>query len=261
MIAQMIMAGTNIIAGKGMAQAKGIAAKAQYKFDLARADNKFMQNAAQNLLSASQANVDRANQARQNKQSMRNMETQLDQEAYNSGKLNDSLNSQRFDQRMQGAEQLGALVASAAANGVGGASVETMQATEKFRQERQDQAMRQGLQDAQFASALNRTSITDNGYNQLDTSPILAGFNYQARDYVFKDNQAGKYGLSTMIADGLNGFQGNMNNIGVQLNSKQVEGANAYAAKGMNTIKSWFGGGGTGNKGLGGGAPIAKTRL
>lgn len=256
---QMIMAATNIIAGKGMASAKKTLADAQYKFDTARADNKFMTQAAGNLMKASQADVDRANQARQNKQAMRQMETGLDQEAFNYGKAVDGLNSDRFSQRMQGAEALGALVASASAAGVGGGSVEQLAETERFRQEVQDAAMEQGIKDTTYASALNRTSIMDNQYNQIDTSPILAGFDYSARDFVMKDNQAGKYGISNMLADGMNGFSGNMNNVGVTLDKQQIQGAQAYANKGIDMFKGMFSGGG--NKGLGGGAPIAKTRL
>lgn len=257
---QMIMAATNIVAGKGMAQAKKTLADAQYKFDMSRADNKFMQNAAGNLMKASQADVDRANQARQNKQAMRQLESGLDQESFNYGKAVDGLNSDRFSQRMQGAEALGSLVASAGAAGVGGASIEQVAATERFRQEVQDTAMQQGIKDTTYASALNKTSIMDNQYNQIDTSPILAGFDYSARDFVMKDNQAGKYGLSNMLSDGMNGFSGNMNNVGVQLDKSQVQGAQAYANKGIDMFKGMFSGGG-GNKGLGGGAAIAKTRV
>lgn len=260
MWAQIAMMGTNIITGAGMASSKRKLANAQYEFESKRADNKFMQNAASNLMKASQADVDRANQQRQNKQAMRQLESGMDQESFNYGRAVDGLNSDKFSQRMQGAEALGALAASAGAAGVGGASIEQVAATERFRQDVQAAAMEQGIKDVTYASLLNKTSIMDNQYNQLDATTVLAGFDYSARDFVQKDTQAGQYGLTQVLGDGMSGFTGNMNNVGIQLDKGMVQGANAFASQGIDMFTGLFGGGKK-NKGLGGGPAIAKTRI
>lgn len=245
--AQVAMAAVNVVTGMQTASAKRKLGKAQHKYESGRADNKFMQQAAANTLAAANADVDRANQQRQNKQAMKQLERGLEAESFNYGKAVDGLNSNRFDQRMQGASALGTLAASAGAAGVGGASIQALEDTERFRQERADQAMTDQIKDATYASALNRTSIMDNQYNAMDNSLILPGLDYSARDFVMEDKYSNKYGIHNAIGDGMNGFSGNMNNVGINLQSMGYQGQSMF-------------GSGSKNKGLGGGAPISAAK-
>lgn len=251
--AQIAMAAVNVVTGMQTASAKKKLGEAQYKYEKGRADNKFLQQAAQNSLNAANADVERANQQRQNKQAMRQLERGLEAESFNYGKAVDGLNSNRFDQRIAGASALGTLAASAGAAGVGGASIQQLEQTEQLRQERADLAMKDQIKDATYATAMNRTSIMDNQYNALDDTLILPGFDYSARDFVMDNRSQNKYGLHNIVSDGMNGFSGNMNQVGVNVQDFGYTGQSMF-------------GSGTKNKGLGGGAPITaakgtKTRL
>ncbi|AZQ96391.1 hypothetical protein ZPAH7B_orf00010 [Aeromonas phage ZPAH7B] len=243
MWAQVAMAGINIMAGKGKAKANQTLASAQYRLESGREENKQLVRDAQNELSVATANLSRYQQQKRNDRIGKAMEKQDEQEAFNWGKQVDGLTSARFDQRIQGASALGSLAAQAAFAGVGGASVEQVRMTEEARQARADAAVVQGLQDAKYVSALSKSAIIDNGYNQLDDSYIFADMDLTPKGLVIDTSSQHKYSLGSAVGDGMAGFSGNMDKVGVNLQAAGYKGD-----------ASLFGSGtGAKNQGLGGG--------
>lgn len=243
MWAQIAMAATNIIEGYGSAKSKRRLAEAQYKLEAGREENKQLVRDAQNELSVATANLTRYQQQRQNERIGKAMEKQDEQESFNWGKQVDGLTSARFDQRIEGASALGSLSAQAAFAGVGGASIEQVRMTEEARQARADAAVVQGLQDAKYVSALSKSAIIDNGYNQLDDSYVFADLDLTPKGLVMNNAWQHKYSLMNSVTDGMNGFSGNMDKVGINLQSQGYKGD-----------MQLFGGKGTGakNQGLGG---------
>lgn len=258
MWAQLAMAGLNIMEGQKKARYMRKLSKAQYEFDKSAASNKALNNASNNMLAMADANLARYNQRRQDKHTLDKFGSDWSQNAYNSSKVMDGLNSKRFNDRLASAGNLGAIVAAAAAAGVGGASVQQNMQTERMRQQRQDDANVQQQQDVQYADNLNRVAMIDNAYNQLSTDPAFANLNYQATDMVVDNSWQYKYGIDKLLKDGMGGFSGNMNNTGADMSNwtagKEKSGATGFGSA-ANSL-SWLGIGGSG-KSSGGGA----TRL
>lgn len=243
MWAQIAMAAINIVEGYGKSKTNRLLAEAQYKLEAGREENKQMVRDAQNELSIANANLTRYQKQRQNERIGKAMEKQDEQEAFNWGKQVDGLTSARFAQRVEGASALGSLSAQAAFAGVGGASIEQVRMTEEARQARADAAVVQGLQDAKYVSALSKSAIIDNGYNQLDDSYVFADLDLTPKGLVMNNAWQHKYTLGSMAMDGMNGFSGNMDKVGINLQSQGYKGDTQL-----------FGGKGTGakNQGLGG---------
>lgn len=215
--AQIAMAGANILQGASMASSNRKLAKAQYKYDKGRAQNAALFNASQNMLNMADANVARYQQWRDNNKKLDAMGEAMRQDTRNFGKQIDQMNSAKFEQRIQAAGQLGSILAEAAAAGVGGASVEAVYEAEKFKNERQDWAMSEQIKDAEYAHTMNQVAIMDNGYNSLDSTAVFSSLNYQAEDLVMDNSWQHKYNPLQAASDGFNGFQGNMNNIGLDV--------------------------------------------
>lgn len=259
MWAQIAMAAVNMVEGWSSASSKQKLAKAQYQYDKSAAANKALNNASNNMLQMADANLARFNEWRQNKQTMEKFGSDWSQNAYNSAKVIDGLNSRKFEERLANAGNLGSIAAAASAAGVGGASVEQNSQVERLRQARQSDASSNQIRDAQYADGLNRVALIDNAYNSLTTGSNFANLNYQAQDMVVDNSWASKYSLGKAAMDGVNGFSGNMNNIGINASdwtaSNEKKGTTGFGS--MSNMFSWFGGGSSGGKSSGGGA----TRL
>lgn len=259
MWSQIAMSAVNMIEGWSQASSKRKLAKAQYNYDKSAAANKALNNASNNMLQMADANLARYNEWRQNKQTMDKFGSDWSQNAYNSAKIIDGLNSKKFEDRLASAGNLGSIAAAAAAAGVGGASVQQNLQVERLRQQRQDDANSQQLQDAQYADGLNRVAMIDNAYKQLSTDPVFANLNYQAQDMVVDNSWAEKYTLGKAAMDGMNGFSGNMNNIGINASEwtgkQEKKGTTGFGS--ASNMFSWFGGGSSSGGKSGGGA----TRL
>lgn len=256
---QIAMAAVNMIEGWSQASSKRKLAKAQYNYEKSAAANKALNNASNNMLQMADANLARYNQWRQNKQTMDKFGTDWSQNAYNSAKVIDGLNSRKFEERLANAGNLGSIAASAAAAGVGGASVEQNSQVERLRQARQSDVSSNQIRDAHYADNLNRVAMIDNAYNQLTTDANFANLNYQAQDMVVDNSWAQKYTLGKAAMDGMNGFSGNMNNVGINASewtaNNEKKGTTGFGS--ASNSFSWFKGGASGGGKSGGGA----TRL
>lgn len=241
MWAQIAMAAVNIVEGYGKAKTARKLAEAQYKLEAGREDNRQLVLDAQNELSIATANLTRYQQQRQNDRIGKAMEKQDEQEAFNWGKQVDGLTSARFDQRIEGASALGSLTAQAAFAGVGGGSVEQVRMTEEARQARADAAVVQGLQDAKYVSALSKAAVIDNGYSQLDDSYVFADLDLTPKGLVMNNAWQHKYSLGTAAMDGMNGFSGNMDKVGLNLQAAGYKGdASLFGGKGTGTDNKGF---------------------
>lgn len=256
--AQLAMGAANALTGKSAKASQMKVAKAQLALDKGRANNKMQIQVANNLLSAAQAEVQRSNQARQNRKVMENMEKGLEQNAFNLGKQMDGLTSNRFSARLQGAGALGTLAATAASAGVAGASVDALANTEVFRQELADQAMEKQAKDASYVASLNNSALVDNAYNNLDDSYVFASFDYSPRDFVLDTTAQYKWGLMNAVTDFSSGFSGNMNQVGINLQEYGYKGESSLAQAGSN---SWGALKSGASKVFGGGNEGATTRL
>lgn len=262
MIANFIMAGVNMLEGYSQSGWKKDLAKAQYNLDSARADIKTWQVAGANMLAMAEASNRDFEMRRQNKKKLEAYGEQVSQEAWNASKQADAMNRNRFESSLQNAGNLGSIVAAAAAAGVGGSSVEDAYNAEQLRQTRQDEQASRDMSDWQYQRNLNQIAIQDNGLNSVDvTAGAFADLTYQARDMVVDNSWQHKWSIGKGIMDGVNGFMGNMDKVGVNVGGMMGQGQAAGAAsQAWSGVKGMFGGGGSGgaNMGLGQGG---KTRL
>lgn len=246
MWAQIAMAAVNTLEGWSTSRANRQLASAQYEYNRSAASNRGLANAAQNMMSMADANVNRYKQWRQNKLEQDAYGKAWSQQGYNSAKTMDALNSRAFEQRLAAAGNLGSMIASAAAAGVGGASVTQNMQVEELRQARQSDAMAQSKVDAQYADNEQRLALIDNSTRGISFDPLFSGLNYQAVDMTTDTSWQHKYSLGKAAMDGYNGFTGNMNNLNVDASnftSKQ-ESKGATGFGGASTMFSWFGGAG-----------------
>lgn len=263
MIANFIMAGVNMLEGFAQSEWKTKLAKAQYKLDSTRADIKTWQTASNNLMAMSDASARDFEMKRQQKKQMDAYGEQVSQEAWNASKQADQMNRSRFESSLQNAGNLGSIIAAAAAAGVGGSSVEDAYNAEQLRQTRQDEQASRDMSDWQYSRNLNQISMMDNAFNSLEVSAgQFANLTYAARDMVTDNSWQHKWSIGKGVMDGVNGFMGNMDKVGVNVGGLMGQGQAAGAAsQAWSGVKGMFsGGGGTGgaNMGLGQGG---KTRL
>lgn len=246
--AQIAMAAVNVLESYGQADSKYKLAKAEYNYQKGQAENKALANASQNMLNMADANVARYQQWRDNKKSLEAMGEQYSQDQWNFGKQIDAMNSSKFEQRLEAAGNLGSILAESAAAGVGGASVEAVYETEKFKQERQQWAIDNQIKDAEYAHRLNQSAILDNGYAALDGGTQFASLNYQAMDMVTDTSWQHKFTTTNLILGtgpamkaAVNGFSGNMDAVGFKIDPNQFQssgGSNkGLGAKGGQTVK------------------------
>lgn len=262
MWAQIAMAAVNVVEGWSMSGVKRKVAKAeyglqkaQYELDKTRGQNADLANAGNNMLAMANASAQDFERRRSNKKALRAYGEAVSQEAWNAAKQADAMNSQKFEAQLSQAGRLGSIAAAAAAAGVGGSSVDAVYNTELMRQDRMEQAASQQMDDWQYARNLNQISMMDNIYDSLDMGVSFADVNYKANELVvdntFDNSWQHKYSIGKAAMDGMNGFMGNMNNIGINVQDFGFKGKNIF-------------GGGSGkatggmNKGLGQGGA---TRL
>lgn len=262
MWAQIAMAAVNVIEGYSMSGVKRKVAKAQYGLEKAQDElNKVrgqatdLAVAGQNMLSMANASEQDFQRRRANKKALQQYGEAVSQEAWNAARQADSMNSQKFEQQLSNAGRLGSIAASAAAAGVGGSSVDAVYQTEMMRQDRQEQAASQQMDDWQYARNLNQISMMDNAWESQDMGISFADLTYKANELVLEQAQDNswqhKYSIGKAAMDGMNGFMGNMNNIGFNAQDFGFKGQNIFG-----------GGGGSGaatggmNKGLGQGGAV-----
>lgn len=251
MWAQIAMAAVNVVEGWSMAGTKRKVAKAeyglqkaQYELDKTRGQNADLANAGNNMLAMANASAQDFERRRSNKKALRAYGEAVSQEAWNSAKQADAMNSQKFEAQLSQAGRLGSIAAAAAAAGVGGSSVDAVYNTELMRQDRMEQAASQQMDDWQYARNLNQISMMDNIYDSLDMGVSFADVNYKANELVvdntFDNSWQHKYSIGKAAMDGMNGFMGNMNNIGINVQDFGFKGKNIFgggsgkAAGGMN---------------------------
>lgn len=214
MWAQLTMAGVNMIEGHGKAKSNRILAEAQYTLDSGRADRAHAVRGANNELGAATASLQRIEQSLNNQRLGRIAEQQQDAVSRNYVQAVDGLTSQKFENRLASANNLGSVAASAAAAGVAGGSVEQVAQVEGLRAARVDKALQDQQDNATWAKLYNDTGIQDNLISQTDTSGIFADIDYTSKDLVFNNAWQHKYSLMDSALDGMNGFMGNMDKVG-----------------------------------------------
>lgn len=262
MWAQIAMAAVNVVEGWSMSGVKRKVAKAeyglqkaQYELDKTRGQNADLANAGNNMLAMANASAQDFERRRSNKKALRAYGEAVSQEAWNAAKQADAMNSQKFEAQLAQAGRLGSITAAAAAAGVGGSSVDAVYNTELMRQDRMEQAASQQMDDWQYARNLNQISMMDNIYDSLDMGVSFADVNYKANELVvdntFDNSWQHKYSIGKAAMDGMNGFMGNMNNIGINVQDFGFKGKNIFGGGSGKAT------GGT-NKGLGQGGA---TRL
>lgn len=259
---QIAMSAVNIVEGWSMSGVKRKVAKAeyglqkaQYELDKTRGQNADLANAGNNMLAMANASAQDFERRRSNKKALRAYGEAVSQEAWNAAKQADAMNSQKFEAQLAQAGRLGSIAAAAAAVGVGGSSVDAVYNTELMRQGRMEQAASQQMDDWQYARNLNQISMMDNIYDSLDMGVSFADVNYKANELVvdntFDNSWQHKYSIGKAAMDGMNGFMGNMTNIGINVQDFGFKGKNIFGGgSGKATGKM--------NKGLGQGGA---TRL
>lgn len=247
MIANFIMAGVNMLEGYGQAKTKQKLAKAQYKLDSARADIKEWTTASSNMMAMADASARDFEMRRQNKKKLEAYGEQVSQEAWNASNQADKMNSSRFESRLQNMGNIGSLVAAAAAAGVGGSSVTAVADAENLRQSRVEEQASRDMGDWQYARNLNQISMMDNAFNSLDLSAgNFANLTYSTRDMVTDNSWQHKWSIGKGLMDGVNGFMGNMDKIGIDVSAITGKAAGETASSLFKQATGAL------NKGLGG---------
>lgn len=247
MIANFIMAGVNMLEGFAQSEWKGKLAKAQYKLESTRADIKTWQTAGANMMAMADASNRDFEMRRQNKKKLEAYGEQVSQEAWNAANQADQMNKSRFESRLQQMGNLGSVIAAAAAAGVGGGSVEDVYNAEQLRQSRVEEQASRDMGDWQYARNLNQISMMDNAFNSLDLSAgNFANLTYATRDMVTDNSWQHKWSLGKGLMDGVNGFMGNMDKIGVDASAITGKAAGETASSLFKQATGAL------NKGLGG---------
>lgn len=247
MIANFIMAGVNMLEGFAQSEWKGKLAKAQYKLDSTRADIKTWQTAGANMMAMADASNRDFEMRRQNKKKLEAYGEQVSQEAWNAANQADQMNKSRFESRLQQMGNLGSVIAAAAAAGVGGGSVEDVYNAEQLRQSRVEEQASRDMGDWQYARNLNQISMMDNAFNSLDLSAgNFANLTYSTRDMVTDNSWQHKWSLGKGVMDGVNGFMGNMDKIGIDASAITGKAAGETASSLFKQATGAL------NKGLGG---------
>lgn len=247
MIANFIMAGVNMLEGFAQSEWKGKLAKAQYKLDSTRADIKTWQTAGANMMAMADASNRDFEMRRQNKKKLEAYGEQVSQEAWNAANQADQMNKSRFESRLQQMGNLGSVIAAAAAAGVGGGSVEDVYNAEQLRQSRVEEQASRDMGDWQYARNLNQISMMDNAFNSLDLSAgNFANLTYSTRDMVTDNSWQHKWNLGKGLMDGVNGFMGNMDKIGIDASAITGKAAGETASSLFKQATGAL------NKGLGG---------
>ncbi|CUH74613.1 internal virion protein [Cronobacter phage Dev-CD-23823] len=262
MWAQIAMAAVNVVEGWSMAGTKRKVAraeyglqKAQYELDKVRGQGRDLAVAGQNMLAMAQASYADFEKRRNNKKALQAYGEAVSQEAWNASRQANAMNNQKFEANLQNAGNLGRITAAASAAGVGGSSVDAVYQTEVMRQQRQEQAAADQMADWQYARNLNQISMMDNIWNSLDMSANFANVTYKANELVvdntFDNSWQHKYTIGKAAMDGMNGFMGNMNNIGLNVQDFGFKGQNIFGGGGSSGQAT-----GQMNKGLGQGGAV-----
>ena len=228
---QIGMAGVNILGGYMNAKNQRKQAKAQYEYQKNEATNAALNRASNNILRMTSANAARMQQWSDNKKKLDAMGKAWNEHNYNVGLQKDAIVANKFEAQLQSNAMMGAIVAQAAASGVGGASVEQVKQTEEMRRARTDREFDKQIQQLNVADREMKVAILDKGWNSLDMTTVFSDLDYTPKDLVIDTSDAYKYSLGKATFDGLSGFSGNMNNLGINLREFGYEGRSLFGGK------------------------------
>lgn len=226
--AQIAMAATNIIMGADQADTQYKAAKMQYKYQESEATNDALGRASNNILRMASANSARMEQWSDNKRKLDAMGKAWNEHTYNVGAQRDSIAANKFESQLQNAGMMGSIIAQAAASGVGGASVEQVMQTEQLRRDRVDQTFDKQTTQLNVADAAMANAIVDKGLSSLDFTTVFSDLDYTPKDLVIDTSSQFKYSLGKAAMDGMNGFSGNMDKLGMNLKNFGFEGRQLF---------------------------------
>ncbi|ANH51100.1 internal virion protein [Pseudomonas phage VSW-3] len=215
-----------IMAGVMAAQAleKGKLAKGQAKIDKFQAKSatkvENTMRATQNVLSKAKGDLARYQQARGNKYKLIQGAEAVESQQTNVLRLTDQAVRGGFDQRIAASEEAGALVAASGAAGVGGGSIDMIDASNRIRQQRVTELQDRSLKDATYDAERNIDQTIRSTILGLDDIQFNDDINFmQAQTPYIKEPswaeigmQAGMQFASTF--NSMDGFQGMGNKIG-----------------------------------------------
>lgn len=229
--AQIAMGAANILMGADQADTQYKAAKMQYEYQKSEATNDALGRASNNILRMASANSARMQQWSDNKRKLDAMGKAWNEHNRNIGLQRDSITANKFESQLENAGMMGSIVAQAAASGVGGASVEQVMQTEQLRRDRVDQTYDKQRDMLNVADAAMASAIVDNGLSSLDFTTVFSDLDYTPRDLVIDTSSQYKYNLGKAAMDGMNGFSGNMNQLGINLKNYGFEGRQIFGKK------------------------------
>lgn len=237
-IASLALGGANLLTGASDARTNRKVAKAQYELDKGRAERKAALVAESNKIAAGAASLQRLEQSLQNKRLGRRLEADMDVASKNYSQQLDQMSADKFTSRLQSAAVVGSISAMAASAGVGGASVEMVEQTERMRQARVENALDKDTTNLNYAKNATLAGLIDNYNASYDRRDIYADIDYTAPDLVIDTSYQYRYNPLQAVGDFVSGSQGNVSNLGLNISQAGFQGID------------WFGTG-RNNKGTG----------
>ena len=237
-ITSLALGGANMFTGYSDAKRNRKLAKAQYELDSSRAKRKAELVTESNKIAAGAASLQRLEQSLQNKRLGRRLEAGMDVASKNYSQQLDQLSLDKFTNRLQSASVVGSITAMAASAGVGGASVEMIEQTERMRQARTENALDKDQSNVKYAKDATLAGLIDNYNSAYDRRDIYADIDYTAPDLVIDTSYQYNYSPLQAVGDFVSGSQGNVSNLGFDISKEGFKGID------------WFGTG-RNNKGTG----------
>ncbi len=137
-----------------------------------------MRREANNILTKAQGDLARYQQARGNKYKLIQGAQQQEAQKTNMLRLTDAAVRGSFESRIAASEEAGALVAAAGAAGIGGGSLDMLNATTRMRQQRAQQAMDSQVNDQLYDMQLNLDRTAEATILGLDDVQFFDNINY-----------------------------------------------------------------------------------
>lgn len=176
-IAQM---GVGLLSGYGQNKIEQAQYKAQRTLDKAEVSASNLIREANNELGAAQSSLSNWMRSVSNKRLITAAGEQYNAYTDNVGRMWDQSATGSLQRRIQASEQLGAIQASAAAAGVGGSTVDTINGTLKLRNAMLNAEIDKQEGQATYDQLMQRAGVMDNGYSQWDHSYDAANSSYMS---------------------------------------------------------------------------------
>jgi len=180
---------------------------ARNRVNAANADARNRTRAAGNELTAAQGNLERWVQSLNNQRRLEAAGDALDAHVTNYYRQADAVLAGNFESSIRDAEEEGAALAAQAATGIGGDTVDLINAATSLRQARSNEAAAQFKDTMQYDAALRASDMMQQAVQGLDSSIIMDSLDYGI-DVAAHEEKYGKFATALRGAHAGMGYTG-----------------------------------------------------